>query len=254
MKNFVLIRFILIFFVASFVVGCTDKEEPYVTEEVKDYLPLAVGKYIVYRMDSIRFINFQSTVDTQKYYVKHLIEAKITDNQGRPAYRVYKQIRKITEAESAYLPNGTYSITPLNYQMETNEDNLRILKLHGPLNTGFTWKFNKYLAFSPYTEQGYDFSVDDNMAEWDVVVDKANPILTVRDKTYADVIKVSREEESFGIPITAGTSVASKVVYEEAYQKNVGLVYRHYEMWDYQKNPNSIYTGFGTILWMVDHN
>ena len=38
------------------------------------------------------------------------------------------------------------------------------------------------------------------------------------------------------------------------YSKNIGLVYRKFELWEYQTSPNTHYTGFGITMWMIDHN
>ena len=75
-----------------FLVSCDEKEE-LTSEPMSDYLPLATGKYITYRLDSLVYTNFGRTTEIHKYQVKHQVDAIINDNLGRPSYRVYRFTR-----------------------------------------------------------------------------------------------------------------------------------------------------------------
>src|SRR5262245_16587815 len=127
---------------AFFILSCNKKED-FKTESINDYMPLAIGKYITYRVDSTVFTNFQRSVEIHSYQVKHVIEAELTDNLGRPAYRVYRYIRD-TAGTQSWQPNGSYFITPLQNTAEVVENNLRVIKLHLPIKDGYSWKGNSY--------------------------------------------------------------------------------------------------------------
>ena len=64
-----------------------------------------------------------------------------------------------------------------------------------------------------------------------------------------DVYTVEQQMTSLNVPITIPTSYASRSRSVEKYSKNIGLVYREYELWEYQPNPGGsggpYYTGFG---------
>ena len=107
--------------------SCTKKIEEYKTASINEYYPLAVGKYITYRLDSTVFSNFGLNTDVNSYQVKHLIESQITDNLGRPSYRVFRYLRD-TAGTQAWRQAGSYFITPLSDQVEVVEDNLRFIK------------------------------------------------------------------------------------------------------------------------------
>jgi len=254
-------RFAFIAITLFTLLSCNEKEE-FTSEALSDYVPLTAGKYITYRLDSLVFTNFGRTVETHKYQVKHVIDGQITDNLGRPSYRVYRYIRDSVNTSSwtpsqPWINAGTYYITPLTDQVEVIEDNLRFIKLHMPVTDGFSWKGNKFLPPDPYASY-YNFSNDDNMEDWDFYFDNATTSFSYRGFNYANVHSVEEVDESFNVPITNPAGYASRSRAVEKYSRNIGLVYREYELWEYQPNPGGAggpyYTGFGIKMWMIDHN
>ena len=247
--------------VASALFSCNEKEE-FTTEALKDYMPLVTGKYITYRLDSMVFTNFGRTTEIHKYQVKDVIDTLITDNLGRPSYRVYRFIRDSVDATSwtaaqPWINSGTYFITPLSDQVELIEDNLRFIKIHLPIKEGFNWKGNKYLPADPYGSV-YNFSNDDNMADWDFIYDGNASSFSYRGNNYTEVRTIEEADESFNVPITVPTAYAARSRSVEKYSKTIGLVYREYELWEYQPNTGGqggpYKTGFGITQWMIDHN
>ncbi len=255
------LRFPLLALAAITVFSCNEKEE-FITDKISDYQQFASGEYITYRLDSMVFTNFGRSTEIHKYQVKHVIDAAITDNQGRPSYRVYRYIRDSVNATSwtpsqPWTASGSYLITPLADQMEVIEDNLRFIKLHLPIKDGFSWKGNKFLPTDPYQTK-YNFSNDDNMAEWDYYYDGTPSSFSYRNINYTDVQTVEEVNEAFNAPVTNVSAYGSKSRAVEKYSKNIGLVYREYELWEYQPNTGGqggpYKTGFGITMWMIDHN
>lgn len=233
-----------------------NKKDDFTSESITDYMPLAAGKYITYRIDSMVFTNFGRSTEIHKYQVKHQVDALITDNLGRPAYRVYRYLRD-TAGTLPWQPAGSYFITPLGDQAEVSEDNLRFIKLHIPFKDGFSWKGNKYLPTDPYGSL-FNFSNDDNMEDWDFYYDGLPGSFSYRGINYANVYSIEEADESFNVPIVATGSYAARSRSVEKYSKNIGLVYREYELWEYQPNTGGsggpYKTGFGITMWMIDHN
>ncbi|MEO7922427.1 MAG: hypothetical protein ABIR30_02025 [Chitinophagaceae bacterium] len=256
MKPLYAIRFGLIFLFILSIFSCNEKEE-FVTETSSDYYPQAVGKYITYRIDSMVFTNFGRNTEIHKYQVKHVIEAAITDNLGRSAYRVFVYIRD-TAGLQPWQPAGTtYAIVPLFDQLEVIENNLRVIKMHLPIRNGFSWKGNKYLPTNPY-ENTFNFSNDDSMEDWDFYYDGEASSFSYRTFNYTGVRTIEQIDEAFNVPITVPTAYAARSRSMDKYAKNIGPVYREYELWEYQPNtggtggPYKI--GFGITMWMIDHN
>jgi len=238
------------------IFSCDKKIEVFQTDALTDYMPLAAGKYITYRIDSTVFTNFGRNTEIHSYQVKHVIESQITDNLGRPSYRIFRYLRDSAGIQP-WVPNGSYFITPSTNQVEVIEDNLRFIKLHSPVKDGVTWKGNKYLPDDPYGSL-YSFGNDDYMRDWDFQYDGESSSFSYGGKNYTEVNTVEEDNESYNIPITSNTIIASKSRAVEKYSKNIGLVYREYELWEYQANTTGtggpFKIGFGIKMWMIDHN
>lgn len=256
MRHSSLFRYSL-FAVAFVALFSCNKKEDYITDKPTDYLQLTPGKYITYRIDSMVFTNFGRNTEIHKYQVKHVIDALITDNIGRPSYRVFVYIRDSAGLQ-AWQPSGnTYFITPVDNQVEVIENNLRFIKLHGPVKDGYSWKGNKYLPSTvggPYNDL-FSFNNDDNMLDWDFYYDGSPASFSYGGFSYQNVQSVEEANESTNVPITFPDAYAYRSRAVEKYSKNIGLVYREYELWDYQTNsPPPYKTGFGITMWMIDHN
>jgi hypothetical protein len=239
--------------------SCSREVEEFDTELLSDYIPLQTGKYITYRVDSTVFTSFGTIEETHKYQVKHVIDAQIPDNLGRPSYRVFTYISNLNDTIGTpeWLPGKTYFITPLSNQVEViDENNLRFLKMHLPIREDHSWKGNTYLPYDPYISL-YTFSNDDAMADWDFYFDRFEPSVTYRGQNYSDVYTIEHIDESFNVPITNPNAYASLSRSVEQYAKNIGLVFREHTLWEYQPNPGGsgpYKIGFGIKMWMVDHN
>jgi len=255
--------------ITSLLFSCNEKEE-FNTEKLEDYMPLVSGKYITYRLDSLVFTNFNHNIETHKYQVKYVIDALITDNLGRPSYRVFRYMRDSVNATSwtpaqPWANAGTIQITPLSDQVELIEDNLRFIKIHLPITDRFTWKGNTYMPASicglssgPYCPL-YTFSNDDDMQDWDYFYDGTPSSFSYKGINYSNVLTVEQADELLNVPVTNPGVYGAKSRAVEKYSKGIGLVYREYTLWEYQPDqnpggPNNTYRGFGITQWMIDHN
>lgn len=249
------IRLSIIAAITITVFSCNKKEE-FITEPLSDYIPLVKGKYITYRLDSMVFTNFGRTTQTHGYQVKHSIDSLITDNLGRPTYRVYRYLRDSLGTQP-WQAAGSYFVTPLSDQIELVEDNLRFIKLHLPVRDGNSWKGNKYLPANPYGSL-YNFSNDDNMEDWDYFFDGESSTFSSGGQNYTNVYSIEEINESFNVPISNPSAYAARSRAVERYSKNIGLVYKELELWEYQPNPGGsggpYKTGFGIKMWMIGHN
>ncbi|HEX7844231.1 MAG TPA: hypothetical protein VF476_00440, partial [Chitinophagaceae bacterium] len=153
--------------------------------------------------------------------------------------------------------NGTYFITLTADRLEVIEDNFRFVKIRMPVKEGFSWKGNTHLGDNPY-QTLYNFSNDDNMADWDFYFDTFDPTFSYKGQNYSDVWTIESVDEAYNAPIIDVNAYAARSRYVDRFAKNVGLVYREFEMWEYQPNPGGsggpFKTGFGITMWMIDHN
>ena len=250
-------RLSLLAIVITSLFSCSDKKEEFITDNISDYhLRLTPGKYITYRIDSLVFTNFGRNIETHRYQVKDQVDALITDNLGRPSFRVFRYLRD-SLGTTPWQPSGTYLITVLSDQVEVMEDNLRVIKLHMPMKDGFSWKGNSFVPNNPYFPK-YDMQNDNNIQFWDFYYDGEASSFSYRGNNYTNVYSVEQVKDLVNVPIAVPTLYASKSRVIEKYSKNIGLVYTEYELWDYQPNSTGsggpYYTGFGIRKWMIDHN
>jgi hypothetical protein len=259
MRPFSFGRIILLALAAIFLYSCSDKKETFATEPLTDYLPLEPGKYITYRVDSLIFTDFGHKIDTHRYQIKHVVDAEITDNLGRPSFRVFTYIRD-SAGIGDWQNNSTYMITPLRDRIEVIEDNLRFIKMHAPLRDGYSWRGNSYLHSDAYKPLGYEFSNDYSLKAWEYYYDFSSTNFTYRDQTYTDLYCIQQNDlqDNDVLPVYDTAAIyASASIGEEKYAKNIGLAFRKYILWEYQRNLSNTdpkYTGFGITMWMVDHN
>lgn len=235
--------------------SCSNKTEEFISDPLSDYIPLQTGKYITYRLDSLVFTNFGRNTEIRRYQVKHAVDAQITDNQGRPAYRIFTYLRD-SAGTQPWTPNGSYFITPLANQIEVTDNNFRFIKLHLPVKEGYEWKGNMYLPDEPYLSV-YDFSNDQDIKDWTYYYDVFEPTTTYRNQIYTDVYTVEQQDDASNAPVTDPFNYGSMTRSVEKYSKTIGLVYRKYELWEYQPNPSGpspFKLGFGIVMWMIDHN
>ncbi len=253
-----LLKFTCFIFCAATVISCSNKTEELVVEPITDYTPLRLvpGKYITYRVDSLAYINFGRTEVTRKYQVRHTVDAQVTDNLGRPSYRIYRTIRNEAGTDS-WQTNGSYFITPLADQVEVIDDNMRFIKLHSPIKNGFNWKGNKFLANDPYSSL-YNFSNDDAMEDWDYFIEGDKTSEQIGTQTIPDIFTILHADEAINAPVIVATAYGAKTFSLEKYAKGIGMVAREHTLWEYQPNPSGqggpYKTGFGIKMWMIDHN
>jgi hypothetical protein len=206
---------------------------------LSDYYPLTVGKYITYSLDSIvYYANFGTSATVNSYQIKQVVDAKITDNLGRPAYRIIRYIRN--NASSAWVPDNTFMAVPTETSIEFVENNLRFLKLKSPLRQDYNWKGNAYINTSSLS------SALKYLDDWDYTYDSLNVPAKIGALTIDSTIKVAQIDD---------LSAIDRTFSEEKYAKGIGLIYRNFLYWN-KGNANGTYSdaSYGVILKMIDHN
>jgi hypothetical protein len=242
-------------------VSCNKTTEKFESAPLSDYLPLQVGKYITYRLDSTIFTNFGTQIATHYYQEKQIVDAKVPDALGRDSYRILRFLRD-TSGNQPWSPTGTYFITPTDKTVEVIDNNLRVVKLVLPITQDNTWKGNRYLPSEAYSSQ-YSFSNDFLMSDWDYTYSSIDGSLSVRGKTYNDVLTVDGIDEEFNanaatFNVISNSSIGYVNRIQDIYSKNLGLIYQEFIMWEYQPpngaNQVGSKVGFGIKRSIIDHN
>ena len=241
--------------IVSIVLFCACKKE---TEDFKsvplsDYVPLQSGKYITYQLDSFRYLPQSLFSIITSYQVKYLVDSAITDNIGRPAFRIIRYIRN--NSSQPWQPENTFQAINTGRSFEFVENNLRFVKLSLPLSNSFSWKGNSFIATSSQS-QDVDFRFYDN---WDYVYDSINAPKTFGALSFDSTLKVDQRDEVIGNPDDPN-SFSEKNMSLEYYAKGIGLVYKKFLHSEYQPPTTVGGSGFysdatrGATYTIIDHN
>jgi hypothetical protein len=252
---------LLYFLFPSFlIITACNRSYNYPSAQVTDYMQLQPGKYITYRLDSLVFTNFGTQDTVVSYLAMDIIDSLITDDLGRPSWRVIRYLSDTT-GSAPWTPNETYMITPTRQAIEMIENNLRYLKLELPIVNGFSWSGNSYIdtrtTYSDVPGLGnWDYSYLDG---WSYTYDSVGSPFTVLAGTIPNSITVQQAADSTGTPSNIVDSVVSSITYsEEIYGKGIGLIYKNFIYWQYQPpnvgSPSGSKIGYGIKLNMVNHN
>jgi hypothetical protein len=237
---------LLIGFVVLAFSGCS-KKDPLQTESPADYYPLEIGRYIIYRMDSLKFINVGSQDTTISHLAKDVVEDSITDNLGRPSYRVIRYLND-TAGSGDWMPSIAYLVTPTRNSVEVMQNNLRFIKLVTPVQDNITWKGNAYI----------DTKSDDSpvpyMDDWNYTYANTGLSYALSAETVPVTVTVSEADETTG----SADSYLQVTQSTEVYGKGIGMIYSKFLHTEYQSpnvsNPSGATIGYGLTLSMVSHN
>ncbi len=244
-------KYFLAIVVAVFTIySCKKETATYQSDQVADYyLTLQPGKYITYRLDSLLFINYGTQDTVISYQAKDIVDSPITDNLGRPSWRVIRYLSDTT-GTTPWVQSMTYMVTPTRETMEVVENNLRYQKLQLPITNGFSWPGNSYIDTRPINS---DLVYLD---KWSYTYDSIGDPYTVLAGTIPNTLIVQQMNDVEG---GGNDSVyASTNFSQEVYAKGIGLIYKNTVNWIYQPpnigTPVGSTTGFGIRLNMIDHN
>lgn len=227
--------------------ACKKSTETLQSATIEDYSPLIVGKYITYQLDSLVYKSFGTRDTTISYEVKYAVDAAINDSLGRPAYRIFRFIRK--NASQAWTPDASFMAINTGNSLEFVENNLRYIKLQVPFRDGFSWKGNSYIdTYSANSSLQY-------MDGWDYTYENTDQPTTVGAYTLDNAVTVNQRDEIIGNPDDPQSY--SEINYaREIYAKEIGLVYRKFFHSEFQPGNGGYFAdgSYGVTLTMIDHN
>jgi hypothetical protein len=253
--------FLLVAVIITLLISC-NKTDTYTQTQNQTLLSAynlqTPGKYIIYQLDSILFTNFGTNITVVTYFAMDSVDAPVIDNLGRTGYRILHFIRK--NQTDPWQPDNTFFTIPTSTSIEFDENNLRYIKLHAPIENNFSWKGNNYIDTKDVSQAipniaDWDLSY---LADWDYIYQSVNQPLAIDSVQLDSTLTVNERDESLG-DSTTDTAYSERTYSMEQYAKGVGLVYRNFLHREYQPPPPPYITqgttsGYGVILTMLEHN
>jgi hypothetical protein len=217
---------VLIAFCGLLLIRCTSKYD-LVTGHISDYTNLGVGKYVIYKLDSTITLPFGTGFTVNSYTVKDSIEALITDNLNRPAYRI---VRYVWNAPAQRWNNSnTFMAIQTANTFEYVENNMRQLRLVSPIVDNFSWKGNSSIGVSPFQFGSKDASYLD----WVFSYSHVNMPFKVGNLNFDTTITVVQYDSANNKPFSANNLNNYSHSYE-VYAKGVGKIFQDLFSWEYQ--------------------
>lgn len=172
-----------------------------------DYAPTTIGKYVIYDVDSTVYDeNFHDTI-YYKYRIKEKLEENFTDNEGRPAVKLVRYMKKYNPAISydnmAWTIKDVWMANKTKTTYEVVEEDVRFTKLIFPVRADAEWNGNAH----------------NTLGEWDYNYKYIDTKENINGTLFENVLYVKQKDDEHKNNI-------HREYYIEKYAKNVGLVYR----------------------------
>ncbi|MEZ4721661.1 MAG: hypothetical protein R2813_07295 [Flavobacteriales bacterium] len=166
------------------------------------YLPLNVGSYIDYSVDSVVYNDFDQTVTTHRFILRETVAEIFEDATGRQAFRIERSKK---HPDSLYFEvSNSYSVVLDKVRAERTIDNRHQMILKFPPKTGESWDGN---VFNADDEQDFEYAY----------VHRPESIGVF---TFDSTLRVIQENDTDNFVIKAFS--------EERYSTGIGLVYKEF--------------------------
>jgi hypothetical protein len=256
MKSKNIVVYLVLVAMYFFTASCSEKMTTFDTPALAEYFPLQVGKYITYRLDSTVLTQFGRDTVVRSYRARDMVDAQITDGEGRPSYRIIRSLSNLT-GTSPFVPSSTFMATPEKTDwIEVVEDNLRFMKLRFPIIEAFEWKGNSFIDVTSLNSQ-YRY-----LADWTYAYQNVGQPATINGKTYPNTITVLQRDEVVP-PGPFNPQFFKQYDYSiEIYALGIGLVYKNFDhkVWQPPTPPPDARPGywedgsFRLVLSALDNN
>ncbi len=201
----------------TFLASCEQTPDGFQIEQDEAYFPLAIGKYILYEVDSTIYDPTGGAhVRTSRTLMKEEIVDTLRDNTGNLLYKTERSIRAAEGLPWQVVKVFTASIQ--GAQAIVTEDNLRFIKMVFPLRRNNSWNGNVY--FSPNLIVRVAGESLEMFKDWTYKVEEKDQPLSAGSFTFAEVATIREADSENLIELRRSKS---------QYAKGIGLIYR--ELW-----------------------
>lgn len=226
-------------FCCLLIVRCNKKDVYRPAAQISDYTNLALGKYVIYKLDSTVTLPFGLGFTVNSYLVKDTVDGIVTDNLNRPGFRI---VRFVWDSVAQQWNNSnTFFALQTDKVFEYTENNLKQVRLASPVGGTVTWQGNSSMAASPFNF----VSNDDDYLSWTFSYSNAGQPFSVNGLNFDTTVTVVQHDSADNNPFYPN-SISSYSKSYEVYAKGVGKIFQDLFSWEYQ-------TGYVTRNCMLIH-
>ncbi|MEM9991204.1 MAG: hypothetical protein AAF738_05530 [Bacteroidota bacterium] len=196
-----------------------------------DYLPLQIGKYTIYEVDSIIYDPLQggTAIDTSRTYVREEVTDSFVDAVGNTVYTIERSER--IEGGNFWQLTDVWGAYNTDVKAVRKEENLEFIKMIFPVRDRRDWDAIPFDETIPVEVAGETLEMFKN---WESEMEEVGIPDTVGTQAFEEVAIVQLADSENAIEYRYGL---------EKYARGVGLVYRELRILDTQN------TGADTLTW-----
>lgn len=194
---------------------------------ISAYTNLAVGKFVMYKLDSTVTLPFGVGFAVHSYLVKDTIDGMVTDNLNRSGFHIVRFTYDSTTHQ--WNNSNTFMAILTGKTFEYIENNQRQTRLVNPVAENFSWQGNSYIGSSPFNF----VSNDDNFLSWTFTYRNVGQPFTAGNKRYDSTLTVVQFDSTTNKPFYVN-SISNYSKGYEVYAKGIGKVFQDLFSWEYQ--------------------
>lgn len=215
------------------------------------YMPMEIGKYILYDVDSTYWDDMKMAVIPRICQVRYNIDDTFRDAAGRLSYRISVLVRD--QPSDPFKPNDVIYVTPTDNTVEVTQQNRTFIKLVSPVTEGTSWNGNAMITKGDLDNAEFD---SDKWSYKYVEVGKGFEPSSIY---FKRTVTVDQIDDKLNDPEVDSTAYAYKNYSKEVYAYKVGMIYKERVYWVFQPKVGSsggsgFPKGYGVRMKAVDHN
>lgn len=227
---------------AIFVTSCQkSSEDP--SEDGSSYMPLEIGKYITYDVDSLYWDSYLKTEIPRHWQMRYHVVDTFRDLSNRLTYtiNVYKRL----SAAHPFEADNVVHVTPTVNRIEYRQKNLAFIPLIFPVSNGASWDGIALISDADYQEF--------NSNEWNYQYSNIGASYDNGLLQFNNTLTVNHIDEQINDPDTDPDAYAEKRFSMEKYANGIGLIEKEFIYWEYQA-IHGYRNGYSVKMKIVDHN
>ncbi len=217
---------LLIAFCSLLLICCSKSDKYKPSAVIADYTNLAVGKFVIYKLDSTVVLPYGLGLTVHSYTVKDSVEGIVTDNLNRPGYRVVRY--QWDTAAQRWNNSNTFFALQTATSFEYTENNLKQTRMINPIGA-LNWQGNSSIAASPFNFSNNDQSY----LTWSFSYSNIGQPFQAGTQHFDTTVTVVQYDSANNKPFSQNQPNSYSKSYE-VYAKGVGKVFQDLLSWEYE--------------------